>query len=286
MEPELIERFIQLIATQMGLSIRLQDYAGLTQKIKVRVKALKLLNPEAYFNLLSADTLTSQQEWKQLIPLITTIESYFFRDQGQINLLRRVILPELIESRQKTKTLTLWSAGCSTGEEPYTLSILLQQLLPDWNSWNINILGTDVNEEALNKGKQGLYTAWSFRLVDPDIRNQYFLRQGQDWKINSSTQNSVKFFKLNLVKDKYYDPNYTAIQDVDLIICRNVFVYFEKEYINTVKRIESLQFKTAKERYAELLETTDYIQKIPLKYLATYLGITQVSLSRIRADMR
>lgn len=61
---------------------------------------------------------------------------------------------------------------------------------------------------------------------------------------------------------------------------------FEKEYINTVKRIESLQFKTAKERYAELLETTDYIQKIPLKYIATYLGITQVSLSRIRADMR
>jgi len=234
MEPELIERFIQLIATQTGLSIRLQDYAGLTQKIKVRVKALKLLNPEAYFNLLSADTLTSQQEWKQLIPLITTIESYFFRDQGQINLLRRVILPELIESRQKTKTLTLWSAGCSTGEEPYTLSILLQQLLPDWNSWNINILGTDVNEEALNKGKQGLYTAWSFRMVDPDIRNQYFLRQGQEWKINSLTQNSVKFFKLNLVKDQYYDPNYTAIQDVDLIICRNVFVYFEKEYINQV----------------------------------------------------
>lgn len=234
MEPALIERFIQLIATQTGLSIRLQDYAGLTQKIKARVKALKLLNSEAYFNLLSADTLSSHHEWKQLIPLITTIESYFFRDKGQINLLRRVILPELIASRQKTKTLTLWSAGCSTGEEPYTLSILLQQLLPDWNHWNINILGTDVNEEALNKGRQGLYTAWSFRMVEPEIRNQYFWRQGQDWKINSLTHNSVRFFKLNLVKDQYYYSNYTAIQDVDLIICRNVFVYFEKEYINQV----------------------------------------------------
>ncbi|CAD5942132.1 Protein methyltransferase FrzF [Planktothrix tepida] len=234
MEPALIELFIQLIATQTGLSIRVQDYAGLAQKIKARVKALKLPNPQAYFNLLSADTVTSQQEWKQLIPLITTIESYFFRDQGQINLLRGVILPDLIASRQKTKTLTFWSAGCSTGEEPYTLSILLQQLLPDWTNWTINILGTDVNEEALQKARQGLYTSWSFRMVDPEIRNQYFSRQGQDWKINSKTQCSVQFFKLNLVKDLYCYPNYTAIQDVDLIVCRNVFVYFEKNYINQV----------------------------------------------------
>ncbi|VXD19600.1 Chemotaxis protein methyltransferase [Planktothrix serta PCC 8927] len=234
MEPELIKLFIQLIATQTGLSIRLQDYAGLAQKIKMRVKALKLPNPQAYLNLLSTDTPTSQQEWKQLIPLITTIESYFFRDQGQINLLRKVILPELIASRHQTKTLTLWSAGCSTGEEPYTLSILLQQLIPDWVSWNIHILATDVNEEALQKARQGLYTPWSFRMVDLELRNQYFLPQGQNWKINALTQYSVDFFNLNLVKDIYYYPNYTPIQDVDLIICRNVFVYFAKEYINQV----------------------------------------------------
>ncbi len=234
MEPALIKLFIQLIATQTGLSIRLQDYAGLAQKIKMRVKALKLPNPHVYLNLLSTDTATSQQEWKQLIPLITTIESYFFRDQGQINLLRKVILPELIASRHQTKTLTLWSAGCSTGEEPYTLSMLLQQLLPDWASWNIHILGTDVNEEALQKARQGLYTAWSFRMVESEIRNQNFVQQGQNWKINALTQYSVQFFNLNLVKDIYYYPNHTPIQEVDLIICRNVFVYFAREYINQV----------------------------------------------------
>ncbi|HAO12414.1 MAG TPA: chemotaxis protein CheR [Planktothrix sp. UBA8407] len=234
MELELIELFIQLITRKTGLSIRLQDYAALAQKIKIRVKVLKLPNPQDYLNLLSNDNSQSREEWKQLIPLITTIESYFFRDQGQINLLRTVILPELIKSRQNTKNLTLWSAGCSTGEEPYTLSILLQQLIPDLASWNLNILGTDINEEALKKASHGLYTAWSFRLVDSELRNRYFVRQGQEWKINSVTQNSVQFFNLNLVKDSYSYPNYTPIQDVDLIICRNVFVYFEKDYINQV----------------------------------------------------
>lgn len=234
MELELIELFIKLITSQTGLSIRCTDYAGLAEKIKIRVKSLKLPNPQVYLNLLSTDNSQSREEWKQLIPLITTIESYFFRDQGQINLLRMIVLPELIASRQNTKSLTLWSAGCSTGEEPYTLSILLQQLIPDWGSWNLQILGTDVNEEALKKATQGLYTAWSFRMVDLELRNKYFMRQGEDWKINSLTQSSVQFFNLNLVKDSYCYPNYTPIQDVDLIICRNVFVYFEKEYINQV----------------------------------------------------
>lgn len=234
MEPELLELFIKLITSQTGLSIRFQDYGVLAEKIKIRVKFLKLPHPQVYLNLLSSNSSQSREEWKQLIPLITTIETYFFRDQGQINLLRKIVLPELIASRQNTKSLTLWSAGCSTGEEPYTLSILLQQLIPDWGSWNLQILGTDVNEEALKKASQGLYTAWSFRMVDLELRNRYFVQKREDWKINSLIQSPVKFFNLNLVKDAYCYPDYTPIQDVDLIICRNVFVYFEKYYINQV----------------------------------------------------
>lgn len=236
MEPTLIELFTQLILAETGLLIRTQDYSNLCQKILIRVKALRLPDPQAYLKLLKSETAAGCQEWKRLIPLITTIESYFFRDQGQINLLQTVILPELIASRQSTKQLKLWSAGCSTGEEPYSLSILLQRLLPDWKDWNIVILGTDVNEEALNKARQGVYSAWSFRMVDPDLRGQYFWNQGQDWKINSQTQNSVQFFNLNLVKDSYQFPNYQAIQDIDLIICRNVFVYFDKDYISLVMK--------------------------------------------------
>ena len=236
MEPTLIELFSQLILTETGLSIRPQDYSNLCQKVLSRVKALKLPDPQAYLKLLQSETVASRQEWKRLIPLITTIESYFFRDQGQIHLLKTVILPELIESRKRTKQLKIWSAGCSTGEEPYSLSILLQQLLPDWDNWNILILATDVNEEALSKARQGVYSAWSFRMVDPELRAQYFRNQGQDWKINSVTHHSVQFFNLNLVKDPYYLPNYKTIQDLDLIICRNVFVYFEKSYITQVMK--------------------------------------------------
>ena len=235
-----LELFIQLIANNTGLHIRPQDRAALSQKIGVRMKTLNLSMPEKYYQLLEADTEQSQREWRALIVLLTTTESYFLRDKGQFKLLETVIIPELIEYKNQLKntsglmrSLRIWSAGCSTGEEPYSLAILIQKLIPDWEQWNILILGTDINEEALEKAKQGTYSHWSFRLVNPDLQQQHFNQHKTEWIIEDKLIKNVKFKYGNLVKDDY--PNMSNdLNNMDLILCRNVFVYFEAQSIAIV----------------------------------------------------
>ncbi|CDM94280.1 MAG: CheR family methyltransferase [Limnospira sp. PMC 1291.21] len=231
----MIQQLIQLIATMTGLHIRPQDYGTFSQKIWRRVQQLHLSSLNEYYNLLTAANTESQTEWSELMPLLTTTETYFFRDRGQFKLLREVILPELIAARKSSKTLRLWSAGCSTGEEAYSLAILVQQLLPDWSNWLIEITGTDVNEVALQRARDGVYSHWSFRMVDPEVQRQYFYPQGQNWLVNPAAKSLVRFLKLNLVSDNCTNA-IASLGKIDLILCRNVFVYFEKPYIVQVLR--------------------------------------------------
>ncbi|MGE5659353.1 MAG: CheR family methyltransferase [Actinomycetota bacterium] len=236
----LLQQFIELIATYTGLQMRPQDREALCQKIWARVRTLKLSSPERYYQLLGMPNPESQTEWRELILHLTTTESYFLRDRGQFSLLKNLILPELISLKNHLhnsvglpRMLRLWSAGCSTGEEPYSLAILLRELLPDWEQWNLLILGTDINEEALEKAKGGIYSDWSFRLVDAQLQNQYFYQSKNGWKIAEHLRSSVTFRTGNLVKDEI--PNFSNdIYNMDLIICRNVFVYFHSKFISLV----------------------------------------------------
>ncbi|MDY7006039.1 MAG: CheR family methyltransferase [Cyanobacteriota bacterium] len=231
MNGTLLQKFIQLIAGYVGLQIREQDYDGLCNKIFVRIRSLKLSGPEQYYQLLKSQNQTSKNEWENLIILLTVTESYFFRDRGQFELLKNVILPEVIKSKEASneKILKIWSAGCSTGEEPYSLAIIVQELIPNWKDWNILILGTDINEVALGKAREGIYSDWSFRLLEQQIQHKYFYKFQGKWKLEERVKKSVKFNKINLVRDDF--PVH-----IDLILCRNVFVYFEPKSILWVIR--------------------------------------------------
>lgn len=240
MNDELIQLFIDSIATETGLQIRPQDRSALGQKISTRMKILKLTEPKKYYQLLVAKNQQSQSEWREFALLLTVTESYFMRDKGQLSLLEKVILPQLIETKRKLSqelgiqpALRIWSAGCSTGEEPYSLAIILKQLISDWERWEILILGTDINQAALAKAQRGIYSPWSFRLVDPQLQNQYFKRHQVEWEINPKIRKLVNFGCVNLVTDNF--PNIGKdIYNMDLIVCRNVFVYFEAKYISQV----------------------------------------------------
>ncbi len=230
MDQILIQSFTQLISHQIGLQTRPQDYPGLSQKILTRCRELRFFDPQDYYNLLKSETPASEKEWERLIPLLTTPESYFFRDRGQFKLLQTVILPQLIERQKRVKKLRIWSAGCSTGEEPYSLSLLLQKLIPNWEEWNLMVLGTDINELSLQKARSGVYSAWSFRQVDSEVISLSFIPCTGGWKINPQAQKLVKFLPFNLVKDSLGGE--INVLDFDLILCRNVFVYFEKVSIH------------------------------------------------------
>lgn len=238
----LLEAFIGLITEQTGLIVKERDRDNLRQAIYKRTQSLNLASPESYYRLLVSTSNTNSLEWQQIISFLTNNESYFFRDAAQIELLEKQVFPELIQRKQTTKTLRICSAGCSTGEEPYTLAILLKELIPDLLQWNLQIIALDIDCEALKKAAAGIYGSWSFRGVKPRIKQQYFQFQNNQYHLKSEIKEMVKFQNLNLVNDSFVQTTW-ELNNIDLFICRNVFIYFPEDKIATVlnKIYNSLQ---------------------------------------------
>lgn len=233
MDKALLQRFQHLLAQHTGLNLRPHDEDQFRATLLSRIKALRLDGPPDYYRLLTEDDPRAEAEWKYLATRVTNRESYFFRDQGQMALLRDQLLPALIERRRRTLTLRLWSAGCSTGEEPYSLAMLVSELLPRREHWQITILGTDINEEVLSHARQGVYGPWSFRMVDPRLRQRYFREHAGGFEIDPRVRSMVYFRHLNLRRDPFPDPD-AGLSEIDLILCRNVFIYFDRGAVATV----------------------------------------------------
>ncbi len=233
MDAAIIDRFRRIIAGHTGLAVPERDGPMLRARLEERMRALHMPFPELYLALLEDETGSSRDEWRELVLSLTTDESYFFRDVGQIRLLKEKILPELIDKHQGDRSLRIWSAGCSTGEEPYSLAILISGLLSPRETWRVTLLGTDINERSLEWGKRGRYGQWSFRGVDADILAGHFRKIGGDWQLNQSIRELVTFRRINLIRDLFPDAD-SGLSDVDLILCRNVFIYFDRETIARV----------------------------------------------------
>ncbi|HSI84778.1 MAG: CheR family methyltransferase [Candidatus Methylacidiphilales bacterium] len=169
----------------------------------------------------------SDEVLQALVQRITVGETYFFRERGTLEALEKHILPSLIERRAGgTRHLRLWSAGCCTGEEPLTLAILLERLLPDIDSWKILILATDINTEFLRRAEEGVYTEWSFRGIDAEFRSRFFDQlEPHRFRVHPRILSRVKYMQLNLA-DNSYPGTKSGIEDMDLILCRNVLMYF------------------------------------------------------------
>lgn len=158
---------------------------------------------------------------------ITIGETYFYRDKEFFNALEQHVLPELIFSRKKSKYLRFWSAGCSSGEEAYSLAILLSRMIPDISKWNITILATDINYLFLEKGRKGVYTKWSFRST-PDSIYMYFDQTREGFQINENIMKMVTFNYLNLAQD-IYPSVFNNTNAMDVIFCNNVLMYFKPD---------------------------------------------------------
>ncbi|HEX8464449.1 MAG TPA: CheR family methyltransferase [Abditibacterium sp.] len=223
MNPELFEPIFQHIAARTGLQVRAKDRADWSRAIEGRLRACRLSQPREYLQLLENLAVEAPGEWRTLLPALTNGESYFLRDKGQFSLLRTRILPELIEMRRAQRSLRLWSAGCSTGEEPYSLAMLAREIVPP--NWEVSILGTDVNEEALQKARRGQYSQWSFRALDDSTRDRYFQAGAGNLEIRPELRRMVRFETDNLCRAS------SSIRDIDLILCRNVLIYFDNAAI-------------------------------------------------------
>ncbi|WP_299412352.1 CheR family methyltransferase [Acaryochloris sp. IP29b_bin.148] len=240
------QQFLDLIQSQTGIKLREQDWDTLEKEIVGRVHSLQQPDAHTYYKSLvlasQGSTLCSGaelQEWSHFLDLITIGESYFFRDHDQFCVLQEHILPELIEQQRMAYAtglipqlaLHLWSAGCSTGEEPYSLALLLQKLIPDWSQWHISILGTDLNPVAIDRARQGVYRNWSFRQTDPQLKSQAFNPVPTGWQIHDTIRQQLTFRRGNLLRDPLPQ---AMVNNLHLIICRNVFIYFDAAAIAQV----------------------------------------------------
>jgi chemotaxis methyl-accepting protein methylase len=158
----------------------------------------------------------------ELVEYLTVGETYFLRDPAQILALRETILPDVINRRGTERRLRMWSAGCSTGEEVYTLAILLKErnLASDWD---ISLVGTDVNRESLRVAREARYPAWSFRSTPETVRDRYFEPISGDWRLQESLRRMARFAWANLGSELLMPP----LSDADLVVCRNVTIYFD-----------------------------------------------------------
>jgi len=231
-----------LISSKTGLIEFGKDDIKLQKFFNSRMKELKCQSAEDYFKLLSGFGEAGNEELKKIAVELSNTETFFFRDHGQMFLLREKILPQLIEKNKLTKNLHIWSAACSSGEEIYSIAMILHELLPDIADWNIELTGTDINIQALEKARKGLYTHWSFRSVPESVIREYFTLAKSVYHLKDKIRNLVSFKYFNLVADISEFPG-TTKDRFDLIICRNVFIYFnhdgiEKAVNNFIKALK------------------------------------------------
>src|SRR3989338_5158760 len=168
----LLDELAQLAARQIGLRIPDDARDRFAGMLRERAAHLGHASLRDYRTFLASEQAAG--EWEEFARAFTTGETFFLRDHGQFDLLRLRLLPELIERHRHDQTLRLWSAGCASGEEVYSLAMLLDMLLPERGGWDILILGTDIDAKAIAKARRGRYGKWSFRMVPPEIQQRYF----------------------------------------------------------------------------------------------------------------
>jgi chemotaxis protein methyltransferase CheR len=167
-----------------------------------------------------------QSELVSLLNEITIGETFFFRNQPQLDALRTVVLTRIVEARKKMslRHIRIWSAGCSTGEEPYTLSIMLmEELAGRLRGWTFEIVATDLNERSVAHAKAGLYGTYSTRNLTPEIARKYFSPAGENLQVNTQVKAHVSITRVNFLDDA----RMVFLKGFDVIMCCNVLIYFD-----------------------------------------------------------
>jgi chemotaxis protein methyltransferase CheR len=224
---EILTRFANLIENRIGIYFYKDKYKNLNTLLSSALEEVRYTSIENYYQELIKSSEYGTL-WQALIEKIAIRESYFFR---QFEGIRETVLPELIHKKQASKTISIWSAGCSTGEEPYTISILLKEMIPDLRNWKIELLATDINMKVVDSGKAGIYRQWSMRNIEDKFLERYFSKEKNTFQIDSNLTSMIQFNVGNIFTDSKTFPIKRPL-GFDLILCRNVMIYFKAEDIH------------------------------------------------------
>jgi chemotaxis protein methyltransferase CheR len=195
----------------------------LEKRLGKRLQQHRLKSFKDYYYLLRYG-LQKEQELTEVIDVLTTNETYFFREEFQLKTFTNEILPEMRARKEMegNKKLRIWSAGCSTGEEPYTIAMLLLDM-PEFNDWQIDIIGTDISQKVLQTARKGVYGSSSFRATDPAYLQRYFVETEGKFRVADRVKSLVTISHLNL----FDTPRVALLGKMDVVFCRNVIIYFD-----------------------------------------------------------
>jgi len=214
-----------LLYRAAGLAFDASRRESLAYSVNERMHAAGCRDVASYLALVGGPD--GAQERQALLDEVTIPETHFFRNPPQIRALRAHVLPELLKQAASTRRLRVWSAGCSTGEEPYTIAMLLRELLPATAGWDVKVIATDISTRALAAASRGRYSERSFVMTDPVDLQRFFVldTESASYVVRDEVKDLVEFRHHNLVTEP---PPFDG-GALDLVLCRNVTIYFDRE---------------------------------------------------------
>ena len=215
--------FQEIIYRETGIHMSDKKKKLVVARLSKRLRALNLRTFTEYYNYLKKSP-QADGEIVNLINRITTNKTDFFRERHHFDFLLRELYPGMIEESRTTgiRRLRIWSAGCSSGEEPYTLAMVALEAFKAQRGWDIKVLATDLDTEMLQKAIAGIYPTQSVSPVPKDYLHKYFLRKGENYEANNALKSMIAFRRLNLM-----DETFPMKFPFDIIFCRNVIIYFD-----------------------------------------------------------
>lgn len=229
-----LDRLSAELAGRMGIELPPEKSAEMLQKLRLVAKDLEIENLESCVDRLT-DIEWTREQARVMARYFTIGETYFFRHENDFKALEELIIPGILQAGAgSTPRLRIWSAGCSSGEEPYSIAMFLDSRFPASRAWDVSILATDINPAALDKAKKGIYTEWSFRNTPDNVRQSYFKKLKKDrFLLEPRIRKRVFFSELNLSSEEACR-TFFAHEKMDVIFCRNVLMYFTPETFDRV----------------------------------------------------
>lgn len=214
------DHFCRLIRERSGLVVTPEKAYLVTSRLGPVARSEGLANVEALLAMIRSSAPAALVQ--RCVDAMATHESYFFRDSTPFEQLAANVLPALIEARQAQRSLKVWCAACSSGQEPYSVAMILQEMGPRLAGWKLEILATDMSEPILEKAREGVYNDFEVkRGLSPERQARWFKPVSDGWKVSSVLQQMVQFRPHNLLQGT------TGLGTFDIIFCRNVLIYFD-----------------------------------------------------------
>ena len=215
--------FKDLIYSECGVSIGAEKRTFLESRLRRRMDELGIRSGYEYYCLVKHSQGRSQ-ELPSLLDTLMICETSFFRNRPQFDLLRDVVLPEIVEKKERagTRLIRVWSAGCSTGQEPYSAVIAMLESLRDPESWTLRVFASDLSFTALERAQGGLYREDQLKGIEATSASKYFRQENGHFAVSDAVKRRVIFDYHNLKHDN-------GLRNLDMIFCRNVMIYFDSE---------------------------------------------------------